>query len=166
MLPAPLPLPPPLAGDWLGLPIQAVRRPCSPCSVPLLAPSTVPGPLPSLTPRLRGCFPCSRVQASHQASLRTPASSLGLSTWWRAGDSADTKGKPCHTQSPPVKFRIHTGSLQARLKFAPQEWPLSRCHRPSHTSGTSHSPNHFSELISATQQPQEAAWILSPLLVR
>ena len=32
-------------GDWLGLPIQTVKRPCSPRSVPTLAPFTLPGPM-------------------------------------------------------------------------------------------------------------------------
>lgn len=35
-------------GDWLGLPIQTVKRPCSPRSVPTLAPFTLPGPIKSL----------------------------------------------------------------------------------------------------------------------
>lgn len=45
-----------LAGRW-HLVVQAVKRPCSPRSVPTLAPSTLPGPLASLTPRLWGWFP-------------------------------------------------------------------------------------------------------------
>ena len=35
-------------GDWLGLPIQTVKRPCSPRSVPTLALFTLPGPIKSL----------------------------------------------------------------------------------------------------------------------
>lgn len=40
--------------DWLGLPIQAVKRPAPLTPSPLLAPSPLPEPMPTLPPNLWG----------------------------------------------------------------------------------------------------------------